>query len=46
MLRARVRVRFEAAAYSARLHDLLGSIRAALRARRLQHFEQALGVHR
>src|SRR3954471_4170268 len=39
MLRARVMVRFRAvAAYSASLNDLLGSIRAALLARRVQHF--------
>lgn len=45
MLRARVLVRFEAvAAYSASLNDLLGSIRAALLARRVQHFEQEIGV--
>ena len=41
MLRARVLVRFEAvAAYSASLNDLLGRIRAALLARRVQHFER------
>jgi AcrR family transcriptional regulator len=45
MLRARVLVRFEAvAAYSASLNDLLGSIRAALLARRVQHFEQEIDV--
>lgn len=45
MLRARVLVRFEAvAAYSASLNDLLGSIRAALLARRVQHFKHEIGV--
>lgn len=45
MLLARVLVRFEAvAAYSASLNDLLGSIRAALLARRVQHFEREIGV--
>ena len=45
MLRARVLVRFEAvAAYSASLNDLLGRIRAALLARRVQHFEREIGV--
>jgi len=45
MLRARVLVRFEAvAAYSASLNDLLGGIRAALLARRVQHFEREIGV--
>jgi AcrR family transcriptional regulator len=45
MLLARVLVRFEAvAAYSASLHDLLASIRAALLARRMQHFEWEIGV--
>ena len=45
MLRARVLVRFEAvAAYSASLNDLLGSIRAALLARRVQHFEQEIAI--
>jgi AcrR family transcriptional regulator len=45
MLRARVLVRFEAvAAYSASLNDLLSSIRAALLARRVQHFEREIGV--
>lgn len=45
MLRARILVRFEAvSAYSASLNDLLGSIRAALLARRVQHFEQEIGV--
>jgi hypothetical protein len=45
MLRARVLVRFEAvAAYSASLNDLLGSIRAPLLARRVQHFEWEMGV--
>ena len=41
MLLARVLVRFEAvSAYSASLNDLLGSIRAALLARRVRHFER------
>jgi AcrR family transcriptional regulator len=45
MLRARILVRFEAvAAYSASLNDLLGRIRAALLARRVQHFERETGV--
>jgi AcrR family transcriptional regulator len=45
MLRARVMVRFEAvSAYSASLNDLLGSIRAALLVRRVQHFEREIGV--
>lgn len=45
MLRARVLVRFEAvAAYSASLNDLLGSVRAALLARRVQHFEQEIAI--
>ena len=45
MLRTRVLVRFEAvAAYSASLNDLLGSIRAALLARRVQHFERETGL--
>ena len=45
MLRARVLVRFEAvAAYSASLNDLLGSVRAALLARRVQHFEQETAI--
>ena len=45
MLRARVLVRFEAvAAYSASLNDLLGSVRAALLARRVQHFERETSV--
>jgi AcrR family transcriptional regulator len=45
MLRARVLVRFEAvAAYSASLNDLLSSVRAALLARRVQHFEREIGV--
>jgi AcrR family transcriptional regulator len=45
MLRARVLVRFQAVAgYSASLNDLLGSIRAALLARRVQHFEHEIGV--
>jgi len=45
MLRARVLVRFEAvAAYSASLNDLLGSIRAALLARRVQHFEREISL--
>jgi AcrR family transcriptional regulator len=45
MLRARVLVRFEAVAgYSASLNDLLSSIRAALLARRVQHFEREIGV--
>ena len=45
MLRARVLVRFEAvAAYSASLNDLLTGIRAALLARRVQHFEREIGV--
>jgi AcrR family transcriptional regulator len=45
MLLARVMVRFEAvSAYSASLNDLLGSIRAALLARRVQHFERETGL--
>lgn len=45
MLRARVLVRFEAvAAYSASLNDLLGSVRVALLARRVQHFEREIGL--
>ena len=45
MLRARVLVRFEAvAAYSASLNDLLAGIRAALLARRVQHFEREIGL--
>ena len=45
MLRARVLVRFEAvAAYSASLNDLLGSLRAALLARRVRHFEREIGI--
>ena len=45
MLRARVLVRFEAvAAYSASLDDLLGSVRAALLARRVRHFEREAGI--
>jgi AcrR family transcriptional regulator len=45
MLRARVLVRFEAVAgYSASLNDLLSSVRAALLARRVLHFERELGV--
>ena len=45
MLRARVLVRFEAvAAYSASLNDLLGSVRAALLARRVRHFEREIGL--
>jgi AcrR family transcriptional regulator len=45
MLRARILVRFEAVAgYSASLNDLLGSIRAALLARRVQHFDREIGV--
>jgi AcrR family transcriptional regulator len=45
MLRARVLVRFEAvAAYSASLNDLLGSVRAALLARRVKHFEREIGI--
>jgi AcrR family transcriptional regulator len=45
MLRARVMVRFEAvAAYSASLNDLLGSVRAALLARLVRHFEKEIGV--
>ena len=45
MLRARVLVRFEAvAAYSASLNDLLGSIRAALLERRVQHFEREASI--
>lgn len=45
MLRSRVLVRFEAvSAYSASLNDLLSSVRAALLARRVQHFEQEIGV--
>ncbi len=45
MLRVRVVVRFEAvSAYSASLNDLLGSIRAALLARRVQHFEQEIAI--
>ena len=45
MLRARVLVRFEAvAAYSASLNDLLAGVRAALLARRVQHFERETGV--
>jgi AcrR family transcriptional regulator len=45
MLRARVLVRFEAvAAYSASLNDLLSSVRAALLARRVQHFEREIGI--
>ena len=45
MLRARVMVRFEAvAAYSASLNDLLGSIRAGLLARRVQHFDREIDV--
>jgi AcrR family transcriptional regulator len=45
MLRARILVRFEAVAgYSASLNDLLGSIRAALLARRVQHFEREIGL--
>jgi AcrR family transcriptional regulator len=45
MLRARVLVRFEAvAAYSASLNDLLGSVRAALLARRVRHFEREINI--
>ena len=45
MLRARILVRFEAvASYSASLDDLLGSVRAALLARRVRHFEREIGV--
>jgi AcrR family transcriptional regulator len=45
MLRARVLVRFEAVVgYSASLNDLLSSVRAALLARRVQHFEREIGV--
>jgi AcrR family transcriptional regulator len=45
MLRARVLVRFEAvAAYSASLNDLLSSVRAALLARRVRHFEREIGI--
>ena len=45
MLRARILVRFEAVArYSASLNDLLAGIRAALLARRVQHFERETGV--
>ncbi len=45
MLRARIMVRFEAVgAYSASLNDLLGSVRAALLARRVRHFEREIGV--
>lgn len=43
MLRARVMVRFEAVReYSGSLDDLLRSVRAALLARRVRHFEQEL----
>jgi AcrR family transcriptional regulator len=45
MLRARVLVRFEAVTgYSASLNDLLSSVRAALLARRVQHFERETSV--
>jgi AcrR family transcriptional regulator len=45
MLRARILVRFEAVAgYSASLNDLLGSIRAALLARRVVHFERETAI--
>ncbi len=45
MLRARILVRFEAVAgYSASLNDLLSSVRAALLARRVQHFEREIAV--
>jgi AcrR family transcriptional regulator len=45
MLRARILVRFEAvAAYSGSLNDLLAGVRAALLARRVQHFERETGV--
>ena len=45
MLRARVMVRFEAVReYSGSLNDLLGSVRAALLARRARHFEQEIEV--
>jgi AcrR family transcriptional regulator len=45
MLRARILVRFEAVTgYSASLNDLLSSVRAALLARRVQHFERETSV--
>jgi AcrR family transcriptional regulator len=45
MLLARILVRFEAvSAYSASLNDLLGSIRAALLARRVRHFEREVAL--